>query len=254
MRTFFYYLFMLFVLIGCQRSPGLGPAELFFLDSTPSPGVSPVDANNDLFNCGGAVYPTDTSSRYCEFVQGEDFPLPEAAKYWLPQYSFAIGTNFRYMNKDSETIELSLTEKEHILVNRVMHRDSCAAYPDKRTGICHEIELFYVILENAEQDLKMYVEVGVTQFKNPGPDPFFTPQGQIWLSRLTSEGTFSQWMWPEELDESEFQYQLFDFAEEQTILNRTFDNVWSRNDWYYSKEIGLLAFQDGEDVLWVLQE
>ena len=66
-------------------------------------------------------------------------------------------------------------------------------------------------------------------------------------------------VWAEEFDRTEQLFMLTEFTTERTLLNRTFENVIHNprpvaDDYYYNKECGLIAFDDDEEVLWVLEE
>lgn len=231
------------------------PDGIFFLNTEAVPGLSPLHGvDNKFFGCESPLYPADTSARYCAIMRGETFRLSDSAKYWLPQYAFDIGKVFTYINENGDKLDLKLTDKKHLLVDRVITKntDPCDSFMGKWIGTCNEVELFYVLLETESKDVSMYVEVGTTQLGNS--DTTYAPMGQIWLSPLHWENPISQWIWPEELDETGFIYQLFTVDEELTLLGQTFNNVLNRNDWYYSRETGLVAFRDENEVFWVLQE
>ena len=236
-------------LISCKsESP-----DLFFLQGEPIKGTTPVHTADDaLWGCGAPLFPADSNAIYCAIFQGESFPLSDSSKYWLPQYAFDLGTVFTYVNGDGATLELILTEKDHVLVDRIATSEPCNDSTNKLIGTCHEVELFYVILETEAKDVSLYVEVGSTQIWSP--DTTFNPQGQIFLQPLHTDELNNQLIWPQELDETGFLYQLFPFRDQLTISGQSHENVLSRNDWYYSKEVGLIGFRDEKGVLWVLQQ
>ena len=60
-------------------------------------------------------------------------------------------------------------------------------------------------------------------------------------------------------DRTEQLFMQTEFATEITLLNRIFENVIHNprpvvNDYFYNKEFGLIAFEDAEGELWVLEE
>lgn len=233
---------------GCKKERNPIP-EPFFLDSSPKVGVP-------LFPVRSCEMPELLiGDRYCEIIQGgEQYLLTDITKYWVPQYQFDLGTQFRYRNETGQTLELNLTSKDNLLVKRIMTYESCSEDPNQRLGYCDEVELFYIVLENEAKGIKLYVEMGMyLQTFGFGEEEFV--QGRIIASRFTPDGPTDSWiLWDKEFDESGEIYKHTNFDEEKIMLNRTFQNVLSKGPYFYNKELGLIGFRDEFNELWVLDE
>jgi len=233
-----------------ERNPIPNPiSEPFFLDSSPKVGVP-------LLPVGSCETPELLlSDRYCEVIQGgEQYLLTDVTKYWVPQYQFDLGTKFRYKNEAGQTLELNLTNKDNLLVKRIVEFESCSENSTQRRGTCNEVELFYIVLENEAKGVKLYVEMGMYLQTFASSDPEFV-QGRIIASTFTPDGpTDSYILWDEEFDESGSLFMITDFEEESILLNRTFQKVLSKGPYFYNKEFGLIAFRDEFNELWVLDE
>ena len=147
----------------------------------------------------------------------------------------------------------NLTQKEHLLVRRVLFYDPCEEDTTKFVGHCYEPEMFYFTLENEESNLLLYVEMAMMRFwftqDVPLPSP---PQGQIRVSLRSPDYNTGTFLWAEEFDESDA-HTLVNVQEEMTLLGEPFTEVLIREDFHYTKESGLVAFKDGEGMLWVLE-
>jgi len=234
---------------GCKKERNLNPIPApFFLDSSPTIGES-------LFDFGDCDNPPSRSNvEFCEIVQQEQLLLTDVTKSWVPQYQFDVGTQFKYKNQAGQTLELTLTAKEHLLVERIQNRERCEENSDEFRGLCHETEIFYILLENEDKGIKLYVEMGMSFQTFAFSDPTFV-QGRLLFAKLTPEGNKDgRFLWDEEFDESSSLFMITDFEEESVLLNRTFQKVLSKDLYFYNKQFGLVGFIDDFNELWVLDE
>lgn len=245
------YALCLFIFLSCKKD-SITIQELFFLDSLPQKGISPIDMDDDyVSSCETSIVPLDTTA-WCEYVQGETFRLTDTTKYWVPQYQYELGEIFSYKNSNGQTLDLTLKRKEHLLVKRIEKRERCEENSDKLRGYCHEIEMFYVVLENPNRGYNIYIEMGMSLQTFVDSDKEFI-QGKLLILTLAPGGYQGWKLWAEEFDKSKSVYQLTDFYEELTLLNRTFKHVISEGGYFYNKELGLVAFEDNNSTLWVLR-
>lgn len=251
MKIFKYSILIIILFsLGCKKDQdnAITITTPFFLDSSPTRGVSPVS----FLSCDNIEFPIDTAV-YCEFIQGEQLLLTEVTKYWVPQYQFDIGEKFNYKNENGQTLEFTLTTKENLLVQRLQVKPggNCKENPDKQIGYCQEVEIFYVILENQATGINLYVEMGMTVIAPLNGDEFI--QGEISIWQLVPDGfAGGRRLWDEEFDKTQELFMISNFEEEKILLNQTFQNVLNNGPYFYNKELGLIAFKDADDVLWVL--
>lgn len=256
MKIFKYLLFLAILFsFACKKERIQNPIpEPFCLNSSPSMGVSPIDVNGSVANCN-TQFPIDTS-RWCEIIPKETLLLEEEAKCWVPQYQFDIGQSFTYNNAAGQSITLTLTDKAHLLGNRIYTSERCETNANKRKGHCYESELFYITLKDATNKIEYYIEMRATKIQFADTTEINTPE--LLIMAVLSNNARGALLWDKEFDKTETLYQLTEFSEEITLLNRTFENVICNgrpvvNKAYYNKEFGLLGFEDDEEVLWVLQ-
>ena len=254
------YFLILFLFLCCKKK-STNIKEPFFLNSSPTQGISPININDDengnTFqpNCD-AQFLMDTSA-WCEIVQKESLLLEDVDKYWVPQYEFDIGKQFNYKNEAGQSLTLTLTKKGHLLVNRILNSERCEENSDKMRGHCYESEIFYIILKNEVEDIEFYIEMAATK------DFFFEgkeiPNSVLKILKASNGRYEGALLWVEEFDRTEQLFMATEFATTQTLLDRNFENVIHNprpavDDYFYNKEYGLIAFEDATDVLWVLAE
>lgn len=253
-----YQLFVILIFfIACTKeSTEFNLKAEFCLDTTPSLGISPNDIDSDFTTkCNGDF--TIDSSNFCEVIQKETLLLENTAKCWIPQYQYDIGKIFTYNNASGQSINLRLSNKGHLLVNRITEGERCELDSTKRVGHCNEIELYYISLIDSENEIEYYIEMRTRMIPFDDID-IFSPELLI-VAVLSQNDARGALLYDKEFDATELLYMHTEFSENKTLLNRTFSNVICNarpivNKAYYNKEIGLLGFEDDSEVLWVIEE
>lgn len=252
------YFVILVLFISCTKESrdAINIQVPFCLNSSPTLGVSPIDLDSSSPNCN-AQFPIDTS-QWCEIIPKETLLLGEDAKCWIPQYQFDIGKTFTYNNTADQSITMTLTDKAHLLVNRIYNSEACEENDSQRKGYCYESELFYITLNDAINNIEYYIEMRARMIPFADTAAMATPELLIMAVSSNKEAKGAL-LWDKEFDKTGGLYQLTEFSEEKTLLSRTFTNVICNarplvNKAYYNKELGFLGFEDDGEVLWVLQE
>lgn len=250
------YLIIITVLLSCEKKNEPQPQpnyvavpDPYCLSSAPVPGILPIGDTCDTAQM--AMNPDP--SFWCDVIHVDTLLLSEISKCWIPQFKFDIGEIFEYKNSSNQTIELTLTDKNHVLAQRILDSEECDS-SEYNLGLCYDIEAYYITLENEEKSIKIYIEMGIDLFRNPDPEYHGKPDIELRILRINSNGYQGTRLRAEEFDTSP--NVLSKFEEEKALLDRTFQNVYKASNYYYTKEIGLIAFNHGNGTnnQWVLQD
>lgn len=235
---------------GCKKDSEMNQESLppeYCITSTPMSGNLPVGYSCNIEELSMLPDP----HYYCDVEHVGTLMLPEVSKCWIPQYQFEIGQTFEYQNSQGEKIELTLSEKNHVLDPEILDQEECDT-ANYNLGLCYDVETYYIMLSNEDEEIKLYIEMGIDLFRSEDPEYDGKPDVLLRILKIHSTGYTGWGIRAEEYDNSP--YILSPFEEKMTLLDKEFNNVYRAGKYWYTKEIGLIGFRDDENVRWVLQD
>ncbi|MEL6863181.1 MAG: hypothetical protein AAFP19_02125 [Bacteroidota bacterium] len=213
----------------------------YCLSSLPISGVLPI----------GDTCEEDTLSpeyvRWCDVIQMDTVMLEESSKCWIPQYQFDIGKEFYYEKESGDLAMFTLTDKGHIFSQKVLKTEACDT-SEYALALCYTIESYYIILENFDDQIELYIGMSLDRIKGSDPDYKDNIDEKMHIYKIHDYGYSGNRLQVEEFDDTP--YMLNAFEEEKRFRDQTFKNVYRAGQYYYTKEVGLIAMNNGK---WILQ-
>ena len=225
-----YIFFVIICLIGCQEDSSDMMDQIdyqfpFCIETSPSAGISPIDLNGDFGQTCDDQTGVD-QAEWCEIVPAETLLLGENAKCWMPQYQFEIGKSFTYNDANGQSKNLTLTDKDHLIVKRIYNSESCDEEAEKRSGLCYDSELIYIVLKDSENEIEYYIEMRNRMIRFAEDKLIATPELFI-VAVLSNNDARGALLWDREFDATRELFNLTDFNGRKVLLNQEFFNVSS---------------------------
>ncbi len=254
MKNTFFFFFFFFLFYGCSDDEmGTPLNELSCLGDASTPIVQ-SDCDNFPLN-----------PQICESVYVGDYTLEEESRKFLPQFCRGIGDRDIYVNANGEKVEMEVVLKNfintHSLRNTFM---PCENDSTKNIGACIGLEAALMKMRSLDSTIELNLQLHT---KLSSGDPLSGKVADyVEISRAAGNNTFvldfSVIVNERDVgnDPSPFQENLGAID----LLGESFDDVISSdisffNDpkpfkYYYNWEVGLIAFQDSDGVLWRIQD
>ena len=227
---------------------------------------------NPVLDCIGDVESTFISTGFCDadkipdfLCEVEDFGeivLAEESKTFLPQYCEDIGSVLIFENATGEEITYRISSKDYTPLGIIYNKfESCPGDTTKFIGACLSTEALSITLDADDSWSQFIIRL------NPQLDRSFDGSYGDFLSinnRIDSTAwgtTFEVIINQRNLDRAETANQEFypNIQLNEEIYQNVYSHdlihpLWESYKFYYTKNEGLIGFEDLDDVLWTLKE
>ena len=228
---------------------------------------------NQMFSsdCFEEAEPTSIASQcivdtttYCQIVEiQESFPFSDDEKEWLKSFCLNTFDKIFFHNENGEEIFMEIDSKGYFTNTSLRAFENCS--DDRLRAYCVQIEQanvgFWI------PDLTTTFDLNLTKiFEGEYPDDLRSSLA-LWAFTISEPNVINnQFSLTTHLNidvslESNISQEFFD---EITILDRTFQNVFTSKDvilispntlkFFYNKEFGIVSFIDNNGTQWVLND
>jgi hypothetical protein len=203
-------------------------------------------------------------SFYCDVQHKANLLLEESSKDFLPQFCQELGEVLTYKNINGQSIVFTIKAKSFLNNFAITSRDKCYDDSTKSIGYSFFEEKGFITFESDVPKIKLYLELNAFPENGWNYDGKFGDMLSILRLDTTTSGSYYN-DFTAIVNKRTLSYETNtrqEFYDSIVLKGKNYENVLSciphpignYLKFYYTKEIGLIGFEDKDGIVWTLEE